>query len=122
MGFREHIERLVREVPGSVNCTLLGFDGIAIDSVDGNKPAGQLNAGDATIEFAHLVAQIRRAAEGLAAGDVDEVCIRSDKMVALLRPLTAEYLVVLTMLPGGLVGKGRHLLRVAAPKLQQELS
>jgi hypothetical protein len=122
MAFREHIERLVREVPGSVNCTLLGFDGIAVDSVDGASALEQLNAGDATIEFAHLVAQIRRAAEGLAAGGVDEVSIRSDRLVALLRPLTAEYLVVLTMLPSGLVGKGRYLLRVAAPKLQQELS
>jgi len=121
MAFRELIERLVQEVPGAVNCTLLGFDGIAIDSVDGKSTLG-LSAGDATIEFAHLVGQIRRAAEGLAAGNVDEVCIRSEKLVTLLRPLTSEYLVALTMLPGGLVAKGRYLLRTTAPKLLQELS
>jgi hypothetical protein len=121
MAFRELIEQLVQQVPGAVNCTLLGFDGIAIDSVDGASKLG-LSAGDATIEFAHLVSEIKRAAEGLAAGNVDEVCIRSDKLVSLLRPLTPEYLVALTLLPSGLVAKGRYLLRVTAPKLQQELS
>jgi len=122
MGFREHIERLVREVPGTVSCTLLGFDGITVEAIDGANAVEQLSAGDAVIEYAHLVDQIRRAAEGLTAGAVDEVCIRSEKLVALLRPLTPEYLVALTMLPTGQIGKGRYLLRITAPKLQQELA
>ena len=32
MGFREHLEGVVSSVSGSVACSLMGFDGIAVDT------------------------------------------------------------------------------------------
>lgn len=122
MSFRELVERVVNEVPGCVNCTLLGYDGISIDSVDNPEALEGISAADATVEYAYLVKQVRSAAEGLASGEVEDVCIRSEKMATVLRPLTDEYLISATLTPAGLVGKGRYLLRVVAPQLLQELS
>ncbi len=34
MSFRDHIQRVVDQVPGAIACTIMGFDGIAIDSYD----------------------------------------------------------------------------------------
>lgn len=122
MSFREHIERVVREVPGCASCTLLGFDGISIDTAEGSEKLGDLSAADATVEFTSLLNQMRAATEILRAGQVHELCIRSDGVAAVLRPLTPEYLVAATFGPSANIGKGRYLLRIIAPRLRTELA
>ena len=93
MSFREQIERVVNEVPGCVSCTLMGFDGIAVDTVDRPEAIEGVNYADATIEYANLVRQMRAAAEGLASGEVEEVCVRSERLATVIRPINEEYLV-----------------------------
>jgi len=121
MSFREQIERIVNEVPGCVSCTLMGFDGIAVDTVDRSETVDGVNISDATIEYANLVRQMRTAAEGLASGAIEEVCVRSEKLSTVLRPINEEYLVAASFSSDGLLGKGRYLLRVIAPRLGEEL-
>lgn len=121
MSFRELVERVVKEVPGCVNCTILGFDGIAIDSAESLEPIEGISSSDATIEYANLVTQIRAAALGLQSGTVEDVCIKSEKMTTILRPLTEEYLVAATLAPNALIGKARYLLRLVDPLLRTEL-
>ena len=122
MGFTELLERVVQGTPGCVNCTLLGYDGILIDSVDGEASVDGVSAADATIEYSTLMPQMRKACQNLRAGDLDEVSVRSGKFNMVLRPLSDEYLVVAALAPGGLQGKARYLLRLIAPKLQAELA
>lgn len=121
MSFREQLERVVNEVPGCVSCTLLGFDGIAVDTVEGSEVLEGVNTADAVVEYANVLSQVRSAAEDLASGAVEEICVRSEKMATILRPITDEYLVAATVSAAGLVGKGRFLLRVIAPSLREEL-
>ena len=52
---------------------------------------------------------------------ISEVSINSERVVTLMRMITPEYFIVLAMRPEGNYGKGRYLMRVVAPKLQQEL-
>jgi predicted regulator of Ras-like GTPase activity (Roadblock/LC7/MglB family) len=54
-------------------------------------------------------------------GKASEVSIRTEKMVAVARPLTPDYFVVLTMAPEGNVGRARYELRLAGPRLAAQL-
>lgn len=117
--FREILDRFLHDVPGFRSATVMGFDGIAIESRDAASADG--NEAAAAVEIAAVTTQLRRAAEGLGAGDVREVMLETDGMTTLLRPLTSEYFLAVTLGSGGLTGKARYLMRLAAPKIAAEL-
>jgi predicted regulator of Ras-like GTPase activity (Roadblock/LC7/MglB family) len=118
--FGDVLGRILREVPGVRSVTVMGFDGIAIESVESAGADG--NEAAAAVEIAAVTSQLRRAAEGLGAGDVHEVALETDGMTTLLRPLTSEYCLAVTLAAGGLTGKARYLMRVAAPTITAELA
>lgn len=68
-----------------------------------------------------VLSSIKRAAESLEAGKATEVAIGTDKMVTLMRTLGDGYFLAIAMKPDGNLGKGRFLMRTAAPKLLAEL-
>jgi len=43
-------------------------------------------------------------------------------VTTLIRVLTSDYFVAVALAPTGNIGKGRYMLRVAAPKLIEELT
>ena len=73
------------------------------------------------IEFGVVLGSIKRAAESLEAGTTCEVAIGTDKMVTLIRTLGETYFLAVALRPDGNLGKGRFLMRTAAPKLLAEL-
>ena len=117
--FKEALERLLAGLPGARSATVMGFDGIAIDSVDVDGATGQEQA--AAVEVAAITSQLKRAAEGLGAGDVREVTLETDGLVTLLRPLTSEYLLAVTLGHEGFTGQARYRMRVLAPTLAADL-
>ncbi len=118
--FREFLDRLLSEVPGARSATVMGFDGIAIDTAD--APAADGNEQAAAVEVAAITSQLRRAAEGLNAGDVTEVTLETEGLTTILRPITPEYVLAVSLAAGGWTGKARYLMRVATPKLASELA
>ena len=71
----------------------------------------------ATIEMSAVAKDLKRVADGLGAGLVQEVSVQTGEITTVLRPLTDEYFLALSLAPGALAGKGRYLMRVVAPKL-----
>lgn len=120
MGFRETLRELCAQVEGALASAVIGSDGIPVDSheVDASEANG-LNA--AMVECANLFDQVRQAAAHLEAGDASELSLRTEKLVAVGRAITPDYLVLLVLSPGGNSGKARFALRIAAPKLALEL-
>ena len=118
--FTEILNRFLNEVPGVRSATVMGFDGIAIESRDAAGADGTEAA--AAVEIAAVTSQLRRAAEGLGAGEVREVTLETDGMTTLLRPLTSEYFLAVTLGAAGLTGKARYLMRIAAPKIAADLA
>jgi predicted regulator of Ras-like GTPase activity (Roadblock/LC7/MglB family) len=122
--FRESIQKLVERVEGGVAGILMGFDGISVEAYTRPQPAGE---GDPTdiqtvgMELAHVIGQVRRAAELLEVGGLSEVTIRADKLVVLVRALSDEYFLAFALRPDSSFGKARYALRVLAPKIQAEL-
>ena len=117
--FRESLRRVVEQTEGGVAGLLMGFDGIAVDSY--SREPERLDIQTVGMEFSYILTQVRKAAEILEVGGVQEVTIRAEQVTIVIRILTANYFMALAVSPGGNLGKGRYLLRVEAPKLQTEL-
>lgn len=117
--FQENLQRIVDNVEGGLAGLLMGFDGIAVESY--TRDPGAMDIQTVGMEFSFILTQVRKAAEALEVGGVQEIAIRAEKLSIIIRVLSTEYFLALALGEGGNFGKGRYLLRVVAPKLQAEL-
>jgi predicted regulator of Ras-like GTPase activity (Roadblock/LC7/MglB family) len=120
MAFKEDLEQICGKVAGSFAASVMGFDGIPIETHEARPPDG-IELQTLLIEYSSIISQVRQAAESLQMGKASEVSIRTEKMVAVARPLTSDYFVVLAMAPEGNIGRARYELRIAGPKLAAQL-
>lgn len=118
MGFRERLEE-VCAVEGAVAASVMGFDGIAVETV--TAAASGVDLESLMVEYAGVLAQVRQAAELLQTGPVSEMSVGTERLTTILRLINRDYFLVLAMRPEGNFGKGRFVLRTAAPRLQAEL-
>jgi predicted regulator of Ras-like GTPase activity (Roadblock/LC7/MglB family) len=118
--FQDNLKRLVSETEGGVAGLLMGFDGISVDQY--TAPEGAVDIQTVGMEFSFILTQVRKAAEILEVGGVQEIAIRCASLTILIRVVSSEYFVALAIRPDGNFGKGRYLLRVVAPKLQAEIA
>lgn len=118
--FRDSLQKLVERVDGGVAGILMGFDGISVESY---TRQAEVTADIQTVgmELAHVIGQVRRAAELLEVGALDEVTVRAERLVVLVRALNEEYFLAFALRPTGNFGKARYVLRLAVPKFQAEL-
>jgi predicted regulator of Ras-like GTPase activity (Roadblock/LC7/MglB family) len=122
MSFREHLEQVCRDVDGAIACSLMGVDGIEVDThLDARAAGAELDLKSLLVEYSAVFRSAREAAAAHEAGGVAEVAISTDKITAVARQVSPEYFMVVALQPGGNLGKARFLLRVTAPKLGSEL-
>ena len=120
MTFKEELEGICGRVDGSYAASLMGFDGIAIETVTPAPPDG-VELQTLLIEYSSILSQIKNAAESLQMGKASEVSIRTEKLLAVARLLTPDYFMVLALGPEGNLGRARYELRVAGPRVAKEL-
>jgi len=118
--FKEALQGVVDEIEGGMAGLLMDFEGIPLESYSREESEFDIEAVGAEVSV--VVKAIQRASEMLEAGDTREVAFKSAKMITLIRVLNENYFIAVTMTPEGNLGKGRFLLRLAAPKLADELS
>lgn len=118
--FKEALRSVVEGTAGSYARLLMDFEGIPVESYVSDTSPFDIEVVGAEVSV--LVKQIQRATEMLEAGDTREVAFKSDRMVTLIRVINENYFVAMTLAPDANYGKGRYLLRVLAPRLQDELS
>jgi predicted regulator of Ras-like GTPase activity (Roadblock/LC7/MglB family) len=119
MGFREHLQEVCRGVEGALACSLMGVDGIEVDTHV--EEGGALDVKSLLVEYSGIFRTAREAAEAHDAGAISEVSIQTEKVLAVARLVSPEYFMVVALTPEGNFGKARYLLRVTAPKLVAEL-
>ncbi len=117
--FNQILQKIVEETAGGVGAVLMGYDGIAIDQYF--KPREGVDLQMIAVEYANLLKDIRRTAEILEAGAMEEVSIRTERFFVTIRTLTDEYFVALTVERDGNPGKGRYLLLREAERLRESL-
>jgi predicted regulator of Ras-like GTPase activity (Roadblock/LC7/MglB family) len=118
--FQEALRDIVDKVEGGVAGLIMDSEGIAIETYTRDGAAFDITT--IGIEFGVVLGSIKRAAESLDAGKAHEVAIGTDKIVTLIRTLGDAYFLAVALRPDGNLGKGRFLMRTAAPKLMAELS
>ena len=120
MSFREHLEQVCRSIDGAVACSLMGVDGIEVDTHLAG-PAEGLDLRSLLVEYSDLFRSARDSAVGQQTGEMAELALHTEKLVTVARLVSPDYFIVVVLAPGGNYGKARYLLRIAAPKVRSEL-
>ena len=115
--FRESLEKIIDNCDGAVGGVVMGFDGIAVETVSRD---GDTDVDTVSMEFSFVLGQVRKAAELLEVGALQEVSIRSENLTFVIRVLTEEYFLGVALKPEGNFGKSRFLMRMAAFDLVKE--
>ncbi len=118
-GFEEHLRNLVMDIPGGIAGSIIGYDGIGITSFS-TDPDFPTTLADA--ELAGIMGSLRKGAESLSAGDVQEVYFLTERYGIVTRSIQAQYIVVLVTDAHDLNwGLTRVQLNKIVPLIEQEL-
>jgi predicted regulator of Ras-like GTPase activity (Roadblock/LC7/MglB family) len=117
--FQEALREIVDKTEGGVAGLIMDSEGIAVDSYA--REGAPFDITTVGIEFGVVLGSIKRAADSLEAGKTNEIAINTEKMITIIRTLNDTYFLALAMRPDGNLGKGRYMMRTAAPKLIAEL-
>jgi predicted regulator of Ras-like GTPase activity (Roadblock/LC7/MglB family) len=116
--FQDTLRRIAQRVEGTQAVSLVGLDGIPIDSfgaADGpsiESVAAELGAFVRSVEGPHT---------SLEAAAVHQLAIVTDRSTAILSRVTEEYYLLLLLSKEGNFGRGRFELQKAAVALEKEL-
>ena len=73
----------------------MGFDGIAVESFA--KESQKLDIQTIGMEFSFILAQVKKAADIIEGGSVEEITIRTERLTLLIRVLSKDYFVALSL-------------------------
>jgi predicted regulator of Ras-like GTPase activity (Roadblock/LC7/MglB family) len=122
VSFTEHLSNVVNAVDGAIACSLMGFDGISVETFQSPRlKSGEVDLQSAWVEYANVLGQLNAQVEVLKTGRVSEISVNTEKLVTVIRMVTKEYFVVVALTAQANYGKARYALRLAAPKLALEL-
>jgi predicted regulator of Ras-like GTPase activity (Roadblock/LC7/MglB family) len=116
--FQDTLRRVAERVEGTRAVSLVGVDGIAIDSFVSSEglPMESLAA-----ETGALVKAAHAARALTDHGSNEQVTLSSDRAATILQRVTEEYYLILLLARDGNFGRGRFELRKAAAALEKEL-
>jgi predicted regulator of Ras-like GTPase activity (Roadblock/LC7/MglB family) len=118
--FNKILQRIVEETGGGIGAVLMGYDGIAIDQFFTSDEEIDLHM--VVVEYSNVLKEIRRTAEILSLGEMEEISIRTDRFIIVIRMLNDEYFVALIIDQDGNFGKGRYLISRENFNLTEALS
>ncbi len=118
--FSKILQRIVEETGGGIGAVLMGYDGIAIDQFF--SPDEELDLHMVVVEYSNVLKEIRKTAEILSLGEMEEISIRTDRFIIVIRMLNDEYFVALVIERDGNFGKGRYLMTREGFNLLEALS
>ena len=106
--FDDILQQLTEQTPGGIGAVLMGYDGIAIAThvVSGSD----LDLSMIAIEYANVLKEIRKTAHILNVGEMEEVSIKTERFHIVVRIITPDYFVAMTLKRDGNFGKARYLL------------
>ncbi|HET9955328.1 MAG TPA: hypothetical protein VFQ61_12525 [Polyangiaceae bacterium] len=118
--FKEALRSVVEGTDGGLAGLVMDLEGIALETYARQDSGFDIESVGAEVSV--VVKAIQRASEMLEAGPTREVAFKSDRLITLIRIINNSYFVAMALAPDGNLGKGRYLLRVLAPRLEQELA
>ena len=118
MIFGDIIKGVVEGVAG-FGGVIMDKDGIALETYTRGKP--QLDIQTIGVEFAGILNTIRKTSEVMRSGNLQEIAVNTENSSIIVRSLNEDYFFALAIAPEGNFGKARYLMRLAAPKIIEQL-
>lgn len=116
--FKDVLRGIQQRVEGTLAISLIGLDGISIDSVnDEGVPLETLGA-----EFGSFVKSIRLSNTELDTGEVEQFSLVTERYITFLSAVTSDYYLLMVLSPEGNYGRARFELFKAKNTLRDELS
>jgi predicted regulator of Ras-like GTPase activity (Roadblock/LC7/MglB family) len=116
--FQDALRSIAERVEGTQAVSLVGLDGIPIDSYGS---AESLPIESIAAELGAFLKSAIAADTAADFGEVEQLSILTDRSIAILSRVTEEYYLLLLLARGGNFGRGRFELRRAAATLEKEL-
>ncbi|HEX2123508.1 MAG TPA: hypothetical protein VHL59_17890 [Thermoanaerobaculia bacterium] len=115
--FKDVLAGLCSRVEGALASSLIGLDGIAIETVNDHAvPLDVIGA-----EFGGFIKSLRHANTELNTGDVLQFSLVTERYITFLSAVTPEYYILLVLTPDGNYGRARFELSKAKYLLRDEL-
>lgn len=119
--FKESLQQIIDNTDGSIGVLIMGTDGIAVEKVMADAHGSELDEA-AAAEFTSLVKSAQRTGSGMNLGKLNELFIACEETNVIIRFLSQDYFLVLTLKPEGNIGRGRYELRKAELVLAREFT
>ena len=116
--FQDTLRQIAERVEGSRGVSLVGVDGIPIDSY-GSEDGPSMES--LAAEMGAFIKSSRARAAGTESEAIQQLCLVTDATIAVLSRVTEEYYLLLLLTGEGNLGRGRFELRKAALALENEL-
>jgi predicted regulator of Ras-like GTPase activity (Roadblock/LC7/MglB family) len=117
--FAEILKKVVDHVDGGLGAVVMGLDGIPVETY--TRQPDRVDINTVGMEFSFILTQARRAADSVKIGGFEELTVKADRLVLVLRMLSPQYFLGVAISNDGNFGKCRYLMRLAAPRLVAEL-
>jgi predicted regulator of Ras-like GTPase activity (Roadblock/LC7/MglB family) len=117
--FAEALRGVAQRVPETQLLMVMGTDGIPIEKL---VVRADPNMDAIAAEYTTLLRASVSAAADTGLGDLRELSIVTEKMVAMLVAITSEYFLFAALAPGAVTGRARFALRVAGLGLEKEFA
>jgi predicted regulator of Ras-like GTPase activity (Roadblock/LC7/MglB family) len=115
--FKNILRGILNRVEGAVAISLIGLDGIAIESISENGIALDVVGA----ELGSFIKSIRVSNTDFNTGDVLQFALVTEKYITFLSAVTPDYFVLLILRPDGNYGRARFELGKAKLSLRDEL-
>jgi predicted regulator of Ras-like GTPase activity (Roadblock/LC7/MglB family) len=124
MSFEPTLQKMIDGCAGAIGVALMGTDGIAVAELQAPDPDLSVldgEVGAAGIEFGRILDEVRKAADALSGGRLEEVVVALARMTLVFRAVDDELFLVVALAPNGNLGKARFLLRRHLLELREQL-
>jgi predicted regulator of Ras-like GTPase activity (Roadblock/LC7/MglB family) len=129
MDLTELLTGAVERVPGALAMSLLGVDGVAVETINGSKALPQPNGSRPRrranpaweVELAELMLSARRAARSLHWRGLRHITLETREYTCLARMINPDYFLLLVLENGANLGRARFELQRAGATLAQNL-
>ncbi|MGH9365390.1 MAG: roadblock/LC7 domain-containing protein [Thermoanaerobaculia bacterium] len=116
--FQDILRRIAERVDGAQAVSLVGLDGVLIDSY--GKMEG-LSIESVAAELGAFVKSAQSPHAAARVGTVEQLAVVTQRAITILSRVTEEYYLLLLLSREGNFGRGRFELRRAALSLEKEL-
>lgn len=113
--FTETLKKVIENVDGGIAAVIMGLDGIPVETYV--RVSDRIDANTVAMEFSYILGQVRKAADSLAVGSLEELSVKAQRLLLICRMLTPQYFLAMVLTPEGNFGKARYLARLAQPAL-----